>query len=265
MKILVTGGNGMVGSYLQGQRFSHEELDVTDLGSVMRICEEVRPDVIIHAAALVDLAACETDPARAYLVNAGGTYHVALAARAVGAKLIYISTSGIFDGTKSDSYTEEDQPNPVNVYGHSKYLGELAVAGMLENHLIVRTSWVFGGGPTKDRKFVGKIVARKSEPEIHAATDVYGSPTYAKDLARAIERLVVEDRRGIQHVGGGRASRYDIAEVALRAVGSDTRVIPALASDFPAPYTSGANESMIQSAYVRPWREALKEYIETEW
>ena len=266
MHALITGGNGVLGSYCDfGTRMGRNELDVTDFNAVMNVCTDNKPKVIVHCAALTDLSFCEKNPDAAYLVNAAGTYHVALAARAVGAKLVYVSTSGVFDGTKAEPYTEEDVPNPVNVYGHSKYLGELAVAGMLANYLIVRTSWIFGGGKGKDSKFVGKILSQLEAPEIKVVTDKRGSPTYAKGLVCAIQKLLKEDRRGIVHVSGGDTTRYDIAKEIVSITGSAASVTPLASADFPSAYTSGKNESMMTSPYMRPWQKSLREYIQTEW
>ena len=256
----------MVGSYIDfGTRLTHEELDVTDLSSVMKICKGQQPSVIIHLAAATDLVRCEREPAYAFLINAVGTYTMALAARNVGAKLVYVSTSGVFDGIKKDPYTESDTPNPLNEYGHSKYLGELAVRGILDNFLIVRTSWIFGGGKERDTKFVGKILQKRDEKEVRAVTDRRGSPTYAKDLVKALQTLIKQDTHGIVHVGGGVATRYEVAREALTLAGSQTKITPAISADFPSNYKSGENESMPCSPLMRPWQEALAEYIHTEW
>ncbi|MBC7836585.1 NAD(P)-dependent oxidoreductase [Acetobacteraceae bacterium] len=264
--ILVTGGDGMVGSYIDfGERLNKSALDVTNLAAVHEQVQKIKPDVIVHLAAIVDPALCEREPASAYMVNTVGAYNVALAARAAGAKLLYVSTSGVFDGTKTGSYTEEDTPNPLNVYGHSKYLGELAVRGMLKDSLVVRTSWIFGGGKEKDKKFVGKMLLQRDAIEVRAVTDRRGSPTYAKDLAAALKKLIEEGRQGIVHMGGGDATRFELASEVFALAGSHTKVLPALSSDFPSAYTTGENESMPLSPLMRPWKEALKEYIETEW
>jgi len=264
--VLITGSGGMVGNYINfGTRLSHEELDVTDLKAVMTAFNTYKPSVVIHLAAATDLVRCEREPAYAYLINTVGTYNVALAVRKSGVKLVYVSTSGVFDGTKKNPYTESDAPNPLNIYGHSKYLGELAVCGILDNFLIVRTSWVFGGGKDKDKKFVGKILRQSGEMEIRAVADRRGSPTYAKDLVKAVQSLIKENARGIVHLGGGEATRYDVAYEALALMGSRAKVVPVTAADFTSSYQSGENESMPRSPLMRPWREALKEYIETEW
>lgn len=264
--ILITGGDGVLGSYCDfATRMSRSELDVTDYNAVMRVCAEKKPKVIVHCAALTDLAFCEQHFDKAHLVNAVGTYHVALGARSVDAKLVYVSTSDVFDGKKGEPYTAEDIPNPVSVYARSKHLGELAVKGVLDKYLIVRVSWIFGGGPQKDSKFVGKVLMQNNPPQIQAVTDKKASPAWAKDIARAIQKLVDEDRRGIYHLGGGSATRYEMAREVISIAGWKSKVIPVNSSVFPTAYPIGENQSMPSSPLVRPWQEALNEYIHEEW
>ena len=213
-KTLITGSDGMVGSYIDfGIRTNRDSLDVTNLSNVMSMCTEHMPRVIIHLAAATDLARCQQDPAYAYAVNAVGTYNLALAARRIGAKLVFISTFAVFDGTREEPYVETNIPDPVNIYGHSKYLGELVVRGILEDFLIVRASWIFGGGIDKDIKFVGKILKQLDKDEIKVITDKRGSPTYAKDLVEGIQQLITENKKGIYNLGNiGSATRYDISK-----------------------------------------------------
>ena len=264
--VLVIGGDGVLGSYCSfGTRLSRSDLNITDLNAVMNICAERRPKVIVHCAALVDLSSCEKNPEKAYLVNSVGTYHLALGARSVGAKLVYISTSDVFDGGKSESYTEKDVPNPTTVYGRSKHLGELAVMGVLEEYIIMRISWMFGGGPKKSTKFVEKLLTQKGSSDIRAVTDKRASPSWGKDVAGAIQKLIEEDGNGIYHIGGGIATKYDIAQEIISIMGWNTKIIPVSSSEFPSLYVIGDNESMPLSPLVRPWQVALREYIETEW
>ena len=264
--VLITGGDGALGSYCGfGTRMNHDELDITNLGAVMRVCAERKPKAIVHCAALTDLPFCEQHPDTAYLVNSAGAYHLALGARSVGAKLVYISTSDVFDGTKAKPYATTDVPNPTTVYGRSKHLGELVVMGMLDDYIIMRISWMFGGGPGRDNKFVGKLLRQGSVPEIRAVTDKRASPSWAKDVVGAIQKLIEEDGHGIYHVGGGSATRYEMAQEIVSITGWDTKITPAVSSEFPSAYAIGNNESMPLSPLVRSWQEALAEYIRTEW
>lgn len=266
---LITGADGMIGSYIDfGVRTNHRELDVTNFAEVMKVCNEHKPKLIIHLAAETDVDNCEHDATHAYNVNAVGTYHMALAAREVGAKLVYVSTSGVFDGTKSDPYTEDDVPSPHTVYSHSKYLGELAVRGLLKDYLILRIAWVFGGGPKKDQKFVAKILQQVEHSVINVVTGKRGSPTYGKDLVAGMCRLVEEGKSGLYHMGNaGAPTRADIVREIVRITDSHAEVREVSASFFGLPADAGRpdNESMVSKvSYMRSWQDALREYIETE-
>lgn len=267
-KTLVTGAGGMVGSYIDfGVKTDRKTLDVTNLAHVMKIVKETRPKVILHLAAQTDLDYCEKNPSEAYYINAVGTYNMTLAARAVNAKLVYVSTAGIFDGTKKGFYTETDSGNPQNQYGHSKYVGELAVQSLLSDYIIARVCWMFGGGPAKDKKFIAKIIAQFDKPEIKALDDSWGSPTYGKDLVHALKQLVLKNARGVYHLGGeGRCSRYDVAKLIVETLKPGIAVTPVDSNYFKLTARRVANESLRSKVkLMRPWREALVEYLETEW
>jgi dTDP-4-dehydrorhamnose reductase len=266
---LITGADGMIGSYIDfGVHTNHRALDVTNLAEVMRVCTEHKPKLIIHLAAETDVDHCEHDETHAYNVNAVGTYNVATAAKKIGAKLVYISTSGVFDGAKSEPYTEEDAPAPQTVYGHSKYLGELAVQGLLEDYLILRIAWVFGGGPKRDQKFVAKILKQLDKPEINVVSGKRGSPTYGKDLVAGMRRLVEEGKSGVYHMGNaGSPTRTDVVREIARITGSHAEVREVPPSFFGLRDANRPdNESMVSKVpYMRPWQEALADYIHTEW
>lgn len=258
----------MIGNYVDfGIRTNHTSIDVTDLSMVRAVCREHMPKVIIHLAAATDLVRCEREPDHAYRVNAVGTYNMALAAREVGALLVHVSTSNVFDGTKSEPYTEEDVPSPINTYGHSKYLAELAVQSMLSDYLIVRVTWVFGGGPDNDKKFVGKILKQLDQPTINVVGGKRGSPTYGKDIINGITRLVEKGERGIVNMpNAGVATRVDIAREIVAITGSHTVIREVDESTFNTPYAIGENDSMSSRvSFMRPWQEALREYIKDEW
>ncbi|MBU1255832.1 SDR family oxidoreductase [Patescibacteria group bacterium] len=267
-KVLVTGSSGMVGSYVDfGIKTDHRSLDVTDLSEVLRVSEFYKPKVIFHLAAETDVDRCERDPEHAYLVNSIGTYNMAVAARNLGAKLVYISTAGVFDGTKKEPYTEEDEPNPQNYYGRSKYLGELIVKSVLKDYIIARAGWMFGGGPEKDQKFVAKIINQLDKPEIRAVNDKIGSPTYAKDLISGIKKLLVAGRTGIFHLSSkGVCSRYDVALSIVKSLRPSVKVLPVDSSYFKLDAARVCSEAMISKEDLsRPWQEALEEYLDTEW
>ncbi len=177
-KVLTTGAGGMVGSYIDfGIKTTRRDLDITDLNETVKVIKSHKPEAIIHLAAETDMERCERDPKHAYLINSIGTYNVAIAAKEIGAKLVYVSTIGVFGGDSSGAYCETSEPNPQNYYGRSKYLGELIVKGMLDDYIIARAGWMFGGGPLKDKKFVAKIIKQLKSKEIKAVNDISSSPT----------------------------------------------------------------------------------------
>ncbi len=262
--IVVTGGRGALAAYIPNAvGVDREDFDITQCAQTQAWIEEKKPTVIIHLAAYTDVAGCEANSGDAYMTNAIGAYHVALAARRVGARMVYVSTNAVFDGEGSEPFGRDMVPQPQGVYGHSKYAGELLVQGVLPDALIVRTSWVFGGGPEKDKRFVGKIIAQLEKDEITAVSDVMGTPTYAKDLGETLLQLVAKKEQGIFHVvNGGRASRFDMATHIVKASGSSARVVPASRTLFGAHIPS--NEMLLSDAPLRPWQDALDEYIR-EW
>jgi dTDP-4-dehydrorhamnose reductase len=266
-KVLITGAGGMVGSYVDfGIKMNHRDLDITDFNETMRVVKEYQPEVIIHLAAETDVDRCDRDPNYAFLVNGVGTYNIATATNEIGAKLVYVSTAGIFDGEKTKPYKENDTPHPQNFYGMSKHAGELIVRGMVKNHIIARACWMFGGGEGKDLKFVGKIIRQLDKPEIKAVNDAYGSPTYGKDLISAIKRLLEEDAVGTFHLANeGSCSRYDVAECIIKTLQPKIKLTPVGLDYFPGA-NRVKNEAMSsKQKLMRPWKEALQEYLKTEW
>ena len=267
-RILVTGTNGMVGSYIDfGIKTDRKTLDVTKPEHIKTAIDLHRPDVIIHLAALTDLDYCEKNPDKAYMTNTVGTYNIALASRDRGIKLIYISTAGIFNGTEHVPYKETATGQPQNHYGHSKYAGELIVQSILKDFIIARTCWLFGGGPEKDKKFVAKIISQFDKPEIKALEDNFGSPTFAKDLANAFKSLIDQNSRGTFHLAGtGKCSRYDFAKFIVQTLKPEIPVIPVSGEYFKLEAKRVPNEALASRVnLMRPWKKALKEYLETEW
>jgi dTDP-4-dehydrorhamnose reductase len=215
--VLVTGAGGQVGRALRrelpsARSLSRAELDVTDRGAVSEAAKGV--DVIVHLAALTDVDACERDPEAADAVNAVGTRNVAAAAEEAGARIVYLSTNHVFDGTKVGEYVEDDPPRPVNVYGRSKLDGEDELPA---GALVVRTSWVFGSGR---RNFVRKILeAARKGGDVPVVDDQTGRPTWSVDLASALAQLAREGTTGLLHVAGdGEPGTWaDVAEATFAA------------------------------------------------
>ncbi len=258
----------MVGHYIDfGIKTTRKDLDVTDLNETVKVIKKYKPKAIIHLAAETDMDKCERDPGHSYLVNSIGTYNVAVAAKKIGAKLIYISTMGIFGGSSTNAYSETSEPNPQNYNGHSKYVGELIVKGMLDDYIIARAGWMFGGGPLKDKKFVAKVIKQFNLKEIKAVNNISNSPIYAKDLVTAIKKLIEENKIGTFHITNtGNCSCYELALEIVKIMGKKIKVIPVSSDYFDSLIKRGNLISVPNNGQsARHWKEALKEYLEMEW
>jgi dTDP-4-dehydrorhamnose reductase len=266
-KILITGAGGMVGSYINfGFKTDIKTLDISDEKSVEMAFKKYSPEVVIHMAAETDVDRCEKEPAHAYKINSLGTYNIAKNARNFGVKMVYISTSAVFDGKKDDPYSEKDMPNPQSVYGRTKYVGEIIVKDIVPEHLIVRAGWMFGGGPEKDKKFVAKIIKQLDKPEIKVVNDKMGCTTFGKDLVAGIKTLLDKNETGIYHLANkGLCSRYDIACEIIKLFKPSVKIIPVSSEYFNLPAPRGAETISSETDIMRPWQEALREYILTEW
>jgi dTDP-4-dehydrorhamnose reductase len=273
MRVVITGHNGQLGRQLQSAFASHELFrldlpadDITDPG-VSRSIAACAPDVVLHAAAHTDVDGCEDDPDKAFRVNAVGTQNVALGARKAGAALLYVSTNEVFDGTRRDLYREWDLVNPVSVYARSKAAGEQIVRDLMDRFYIVRVAWLFGPGGAN---FVTKILAAvELGGPLRVSADEFGNPTYAPDVATAMERLVATEHYGIYHLtNGGFCSRHEFAGEIMRLVGrTELPIAPILSAEWPRPsrpplhaVLANTNGAALGIA-LRPWREALAEYV----
>ncbi len=267
-KIMTTGASGMLGSYVDfGLRPTSDEVNILDKKSVLDYVETHTPSIILHLAGATDVGRTENDPLYAYELNVRGTYNVAFAANKVGALMVYSSTSRVFKGDKTTLYSEDDKPEPDSYYAQTKYFGEILTASLVPRHIIARTSWVFGGGPEKDNKFYGKILKKLDQPEVFALNDVHGSPTYGKDYIETIKRLIAEGYTGVVHItNAGVATRYDLACYMVEQLKPEVKVKAVDRSFFNASTTLPANEAMMsRHCSLRPWQEALTEYLTTEW
>jgi len=245
MKVFVTGAGGQVGHEVAA-RFSlqerhtvvaadHAALDIGDRDAVMQAITATQPDIVVHCAAWTAVDACESDPDRAFLVNALGTRHVAEAARRAGAHVITISTDYVFDGEQPEPYVEWDPPNPQSVYGRSKLGGELEAAALGADATLLRISWVCGAYGSNMVKTILRLAGEHDT--LSFVDDQRGHPTFADDVAVMIERLAVERRPGVFHVTNqGAVSWYEFACEVLRAAGLDAaRVRPITTAELSPP------------------------------
>lgn len=285
MKVLVIGANGQLGSDLckeldstQLVPLTHSDIEITDMNSIKRVFETYqlsRGDVVINTAAYVSTDKCETNPDKAFLVNALGAGNVAIAAQEWGAKLVHISTGYVFGGEKerrATPYTEFDIPNPVNTYGRSKLAGENLVASFSNRYLIVRFTGLFGirGARGKGGNFIETILRLAGEnSELKVVSDQICSLTYTRDAAKKIAQLLPTDYYGIFHISNeGSCSWHEFACEILSLAGITTPVIPITSDEFHSvakrPAFSALDNyhlRLLGMDDLRPWREALKDYM----
>lgn len=287
LKVLVTAKNGQLGwelnqtlpSNVDAIFLDSKELDITSAESIAQKVNSFQPDLIINAAAYTAVDNAESDREAAYLVNHQGAKNLALACKEVGAKLIHVSTDFVFDATKNTPYQPKDDTNPLGVYGASKLAGEQAIIEILADQAsIIRTAWVYSTHGNNFVKTMLRLMAEKDQ--LGVVTDQVGTPTYAKNLAKAIWQLVLQSKENsagkIYHwTDLGTASWYDFA-VAIQELGVEAGILkkvipvsPIKASQYPTPAKRPAYSVLDTSALREDldtpgthWREALKTMIE---
>jgi len=277
LKVLVTGARGLVGRAVSQHcrtsgdvvlSYEHKDLDITDRALIQETVLAHRPDIVINCAAWTNVDACESDPDRAFAVNAVGPQNLALACKELECIFITISTDYVFDGNKPGFYTQLDTPNPESVYAASKLEGERLSALAYERSIIVRTGYVFGYGGTN---FLSTVVdrARKGE-NLKAISDTYGTPTYADDLAERLRQLSVAGVAGIYHVvnSGPGVSFEQFTRKVLELIGNpDALVEPVASAALNRPARRPQNSRMrclltptIGLPPLRDWESALQEF-----
>ena len=277
MRILITGGNGQLGTALQGALAGHTllpidlpEVDVADRAALATALESARPELVIHCAAYTNVDGCARDPELAYRVNTLGTQNVALLCAAADIPLAHISTNEVFAGDDPAGYEEWMPLAPRNPYGTSKAAAEVHVRALLRRYYIIRTAWLFAPG---GRNFIHAILRRARETgEGRVVTDEIGNPTYAADLAEAIARLIATEQYGVYHfVNEGACSRWAFAGEILRQAGlGHVRNTPILSSAYSRPSSPppfGALHNRNGAAIgirLRPWEAALADYLRAE-
>lgn len=269
MRVVVTGASGQLGHDLvEVLNLKHEvfpfdlDLDITDAGAVESKIDELKPAVVVNAAAFTNVDGCELEPEKAFRVNEEGAKNVGLACRKAGAIMVHISTDYVFDGTKAQPYTEDDIPNPINMYGKSKLAGEEHVRSLLTSYYIVRTSWLFG---KHGKNFVKTIVAMADEKgELAVVGDQVGSPTYSLDLARKISELIESGRFGLYNVtNSGACSWFEFAKAILSSSGrAHVRVSEITSEQIDQPARRPANSVLKNTNLERQGFKLLRHYSE---
>ncbi len=280
MKILLTGGRGMLGRTLRAELSEFEviptdlpEADITDEHGINEVIRDCAPDAVIHCAAMTAVDKCETERDLAYSLNALGSANVASACCRNGIRLIAISTDYVFDGASDRPYTEFDHAGGGHtVYGRSKFAGEEMIRHHCPNHVIARISWLYGaGGPS----FVHTMLklADGTRPELKVVSDQIGNPTSTLAVARKLREILNRpELTGTFHMTcEGEASWYDFAQEIFLLAGVSQKVLPCSTADFPRPAPRPANsrleKMMLRLSGLAPmpdWRQALAEFLAKE-
>ena len=288
MKVLVTGVKGQLGYDVVNELTKRgieavgvdiQDMDITDAASVEKVISEVAPDAVIHCAAYTAVDAAEDNVELCRRVNADGTQNIANVCKKLDCKMIYISTDYVFDGEGTRAWEPDDERHPLNVYGQTKYEGELAVQNTLEKYFIVRISWVFG---VNGKNFIKTMLnLGKTHDHLTVVNDQFGSPTYTYDLARLLVDMVLTDKYGIYHATneGGYISWYDFArEIFAQAAAlgheeydaAHLTVKPVTTAEYGAskaarPFNSRLDKSKLTEQGFTPlptWQDALTRYLQ---
>ncbi len=278
-KILILGAGGQLGvaltsRFLQSYQtisIPEEELDICDCAKLAAVIAGHRPWVLINAAAMTAVDACEQDEQKAFVVNATAAGEIARQAARAGARVVHVSSDYVFDGTARRPYREDDPTGPLSVYGRSKLEGDRLVMKFSPDALIVRSSWLFGKGPSNFVSRICELAAVKEE--IPVVTDHRGSPTYTGDLAQAIEALLEKGAEGLFHVSNhGDCSWFEYAREIVRILKITTCTILSVpAAQYTRPATRPAYSVLDNQKYngvtgkpMRSWQEALAEFLARE-
>ncbi len=280
MKILVTGVNGQLGHDVmeEGTRrgFSMfgtdvDNMDITDAEKVEKTLQTVKPDAIVHCAAYTAVDAAEEHEDLCRKINVDGTRNLAKVCRSMDIPMMYFSTDYVFDGKGTNYRREDDEKAPLNVYGQTKYEGELAVQELLDKYFILRISWVFGVNGSNFVKTMLRI--EKERSAVTVVNDQIGAPTYTPDLAKLVIDMIQTSKYGVYHVtNDGECSWYEFACEIFRQSGLQVDVTPVDSETyheaFPAkaarPQNSRMSKEKLKSEgfeMLRDWKKALAEYL----
>jgi dTDP-4-dehydrorhamnose reductase len=280
VRILVTGRNGQVGAELTrslaalGEVIATDRarLDLSNEHAMRRVLRELKPEVIVNAAAYTAVDRAESEPELAMQINARAPGVLGEEAKRLGALLVHYSTDYVFDGTKSAPYVEDDAPHPLSVYGRSKLEGELAIAASGARHLILRTSWVYG---PRGRNFLLAILARARAGErLRVVADQLGAPTSSTAIARGTAQFIsrmrtISGAEGLYHfTAQGETSWHGFARAIVAAAGLKVEVAPITSADYPTaarrPMNSRLDNGKLERVFglrLPPWPEQLEEVM----
>lgn len=251
-------------------------LDFRDFEAYKKDVEGFKPDYLFHLGAYTDLEYCEKHPEETYQDNTMAVENAVYIANKLNIPILYISTAGIFDG-KKQSYDDWDTPNPIGVYGRSKYMGERYVIENAKRYLVCRAGWMMGGGPKKDKKFIQKMYQQiqDGKKELFVVNDKDGTPTYTCDFAKNVKALLEKEYWGLYNmVCNGVTSRLEVAQELLKILNKENEIkITEVSSDYfkdiyfaerpPCERLIDTKLNIRNLNLMQDWRLALREYIET--
>lgn len=284
MRVLVVGSEGQLGHDLCTV-FADTELhradldgeghllDVTDGPAVTALLEEIRPEVVVNTAAAHNVALCEQDPALAFAVNGTGARNLAVTCKAIGARMLHVSTDYVFGDGATEPFVETDRPQPLSVYAASKLAGEHLIASVLDDHLIVRTAAIYGEAACRakgGRNFIGTMLhLAATRPEVKVVTDEVTTPTFTGALAKQMRLLAEKGEPGLYHATcQGACSWFDFAQAIFEETNTQVQLTPTTSAEFQSPVRRPAY-SVLENRHAQaqnldimpPWRDALKAYL----
>ena len=278
MKILITGGKGQLGTDLtlflkdkgfQVYSFSSSEMDISNLDLSYKITKEIMPDVIINCAAYTAVDECEKNINKAFLINTIGAKNISIISNEINAKLFHISTDYVFNGEKDSPYTEYDKPDPISIYGKSKYYGEVLVKEHNERFFILRVSGVYG---KYGKNFIKTIInLAREKDELKVVNDQFVTPTSTIEICKQIHILLPTTYFGLYHATcEGSCTWYEFTKYIFKNLNIKTKVIPCSTEEFPRPAKRPKN-SVLENFNLKligfnafsQWQEAVKIFLKS--
>lgn len=267
-KILVTGADGMLGQDLCPilEKYNYnviktdiKTLDITDFDTAQTVINAHSPDMIIHCAAYTNVDKAEEDFETAKQINSTGTENLAQICNTKDLPILYISTDYVFDGTKQTPYTPDDEPNPINNYGLTKYYGEQAIQKFCKKYYIIRTSWLYG---IHGKNFVETMLSLAAKPELKVVNDQIGCPTWTVDLSNGIIKLLKNEIYGIFHIcSSGETTWYGFAKEIFNQCKLEVNLKPCTTEEFPRPAKRPKYSVMDNANICGDWKNGLQNYL----
>lgn len=280
-KVLLTGGRGLLAEAIEAylsssftvSAFDRAEFDITNLLQVQKVLKAVKPDIIIHCAAMTNVDLCESQHELTNKTNVLGTQYLAQSAHELNpnTQFVYISSTGVYGAHKAGPYQEQDSVQPTTVYHRTKYEGEIVAQKACVKTLILRVGWLYGGRAEQPRNFVMRRYHEANGQEfIYGDPTQYGNPTYIGDVAKQLSCLLRENAVGLFNcVGEGVASRFEYVNQIIKEFGLSTKVVVASAQQFkraaPVSYNESAENAKLNKqgiCLMPPWQESLSRYIQ---